>query len=475
MFDQLSQMFTTIILLMLQQGSWDWTKGVMIVGLLLILKVVNRWEQVGILDWCRSIWKNPCCEYLIQGRIVTNVNFFDQPVIFPDEYHAVMYKLSTLGVDVKQAKKIGTQAKNLGGKGSSSNQIFAYTINTDQRIPIDDLLTIHQDRYEHSALDHSSTIEYFNLYLESETLNFNQIKERVDEWVDEYHRYLKEYSDGKLHLFSYMGSKEVDGHPDSLDFENTIFESSRSFDNIFFEQKETVLGRLARFTDQKEHYLNKGIPHTLGFLFHGAPGCGKTSTTKAIANLLDRHIVEVQLSRVRTCRELKEIFCCDLIDGVYLPASKKILVLEDIDCMGELVHQRDGKPKSTTKSQTKEDDDEEENRSEDDQLTLSYLLNLIDGLNEQSGRVIIMTTNHPEVLDKALIRPGRIDSIVEFKKCSREICRQMVGFYYDCELDEIDFPDYFYTPAEVFQQCLNFDDLDQTIRMLRKVESRTIM
>ena len=44
-----------------------------------------------------------------------------------------------------------------------------------------------------------------------------------------------------------------------------------------------------------------------------------------------------------------------------------------------------------------------------DELNLSGLLNVLDGVVDTPGRMLVMTTNHPEMLDPALIRPGRID------------------------------------------------------------------
>jgi hypothetical protein len=92
-----------------------------------------------------------------------------------------------------------------------------------------------------------------------------------------------------------------------------------------------------------------------------------------------------------------------------------------------------------------------------ERLTLSYLLNLIDGVLETPGRILIITTNYPERLDKALIRPGRIDLNIEVKKASKDILHKMFATYY--ELSEQDMTQYTFTdaihekfsPAEVLQ------------------------
>ena len=69
------------------------------------------------------------------------------------------------------------------------------------------------------------------------------------------------------------------------------FESGKSFKNVFFPQKDTLIKRLDFFRDNKSWYKSRGIPYTMGLLLHGIPGCGKTSTIKAIANHTQRHIV----------------------------------------------------------------------------------------------------------------------------------------------------------------------------------------
>jgi SpoVK/Ycf46/Vps4 family AAA+-type ATPase len=52
-------------------------------------------------------------------------------------------------------------------------------------------------------------------------------------------------------------------------------------------------------------------------------------------------------------------------------------------------------------------------------LSLAYLLNVLDGTMAPEDVIFIMTTNHIEKLDKALIRPGRIDLDIELTKCTR--------------------------------------------------------
>ena len=92
---------------------------------------------------------------------------------------------------------------------------------------------------------------------------------------------------------------------------------------------------------------------------------------------------------------------------------------------------------------------------ENEKMTLDVLLNILDGVLTTPGQIVIMTTNHPEVLDDALIRPGRIDVNIELHKCSKEMITEIYEKFYETVADEevIDIvgliPDDEYSPAHV--------------------------
>jgi len=96
------------------------------------------------------------------------------------------------------------------------------------------------------------------------------------------------------------------------------------------------------------------------------------------------------------------------------------------------------------------------------------LLNLLDGTLESSGRIIAISTNFPERIDSALIRPGRIDMIIQFRKCSATILREMIQSFYDQTLDDsLDSLDYKWSPAEVNQILFrNFKDMSKAVSEL---------
>jgi len=114
---------------------------------------------------------------------------------------------------------------------------------------------------------------------------------------------------------------------------------------------------------------------------------------------------------------------------------------------------------------------------ETEQIDLSFLLNLLDGTLESSGRIIAISSNYPERIDKALIRPGRIDMIVQFRKCNRTILQEMVNNFYDIEIVDWTTPEleYVWTPAEVNQILFrNFDKPEDAMNELKTLKPRDL-
>jgi chaperone BCS1 len=219
-------------------------------------------------------------------------------------------------------------------------------------------------------------------------------------------------------------------------------------------------------------------------MFHGPPGCGKTSTVKAIAAEGRRHIINVQLSEIKTKAQLQHLFFNDEIhvyngsntERYTIPVSERLYVIEDIDAMGDTVLRREWK-KPTVTAPKKTDDiflaAREEQEKEKEVIDLSFLLNLLDGTLEANGRILAISTNFPERIDRALIRPGRIDMIVNFKRCNRAVIQEMADAFYDkaVEIPEDDTLEYKWTPAEVNQILFrNFEDSDKAIAELLKMK-----
>lgn len=267
------------------------------------------------------------------------------------------------------------------------------------------------------------------------------------------------------------------------------FQTTRSFDNVFFEQRQKVKKHVQFFLERKDWYEKKGIPYTLGFMFHGDPGCGKTSTVKAIANTAHRHLINVQLSEIKTKAQLRHLFFNDEIhvhngtttERYTIPVHERLYVIEDIDAMGDSILKREWKKptSSITEAPKKSSGDPWLDQEEDlkEPIDLSFLLNLLDGTLESSGRILAISSNFPERIDKALIRPGRIDMIIHFRKCNIQILNEMVTSFYDKEAEGLTSLslDYKWSPAEVNQILFrNFDKPDEAIQELITLQPKDL-
>jgi hypothetical protein len=177
--------------------------------------------------------------------------------------------------------------------------------------------------------------------------------------------------------------------------------SRKTFNNLFFESKDRLRKQLDYFNNNKEEYSRLGRPYHLGILLYGQPGTGKTSCIKAIADYLNKRILLVNLNGVKTIKLLLNIF------HFY---SDHIIVFEEVDCSGQNFLLDRSLPSVKQPDVPRVNDDDIE------PLTLGTFLEALDGMIETDGRICIFTTNYPDRLDKALIRPGRIDLVLEMKK-----------------------------------------------------------
>ncbi|KAF8739935.1 P-loop containing nucleoside triphosphate hydrolase protein, partial [Rhizoctonia solani] len=194
--------------------------------------------------------------------------------------------------------------------------------------------------------------------------------------------------------------------------------------------KEMLLSDTRDFLKSEKWYADRGIPFRRGYLLHGVPGSGKSSLIHAIAGELALDIYVVSLSS----SWINDATLTALMGRV---PARCIVLLEDLDAAFTRSTSRDGQstgaPTNDKKDEGKDKDEnnKDEKKQEDvNTLSLSGLLNALDGVAASEGRILFATTNHLERLDPALSRPGRMDVWIEFKNATKWQCEQLFNNFF---------------------------------------------
>lgn len=196
-------------------------------------------------------------------------------------------------------------------------------------------------------------------------------------------------------------------------------------------QKRSIVSDLSRYLtpECERFYSARGYPYRRGYLLYGPPGTGETSTAIALVGHFGLDVFIICMSdKNMNDRKLENLFstlprCC-------------IVLLEDVDSAGL----------KREASQDEQGDEDESfdivhyrrvRRKTDLRITLSGLLNCIDGPASKEGRILLMTSNAPNSLDAALVRPGRCDQKILFGYASMEICIKLFTHLYTKQPDDL--------------------------------------
>jgi len=190
---------------------------------------------------------------------------------------------------------------------------------------------------------------------------------------------------------------------------------NKTFDNIFLNDNlnEFIRKDIDVFQASEDRYFLLGLKYKRTYLFYGVAGTGKSSLSVAMANYMRRNILSINIS--------KDMTDATLIKLISTREKGSIILFEDIDCLFDNLER-------------KESTDEEKKNSI--KVTLSCLLNILDGSYTPNDVVFILTTNHIEKLDPALRRDGRIDVSLEITKPNIETKGRYVSFIKKFKNDE---------------------------------------
>lgn len=213
---------------------------------------------------------------------------------------------------------------------------------------------------------------------------------------------------------------------DGVWWRSKVLSQGRPLNTVILKNglEEKIMSDVSFFIEQGKWFIERGIPHKLGILFYGEPGTGKSSMIQVIATLTKKNIYYLMLDNVKSDSQY-----LGLISAVN---KDDIIVIEDIDRtqLTQDIHDRY-------------------------KISMSLILNTLDGLLSTDGRITIFTANNLSILDKALFRPGRIDNYYHLGLCD---VKQIIKIYeliysMECPKDIIGrFKPDKYSPAEVIAE-----------------------
>jgi ABC-type Na+ transport system ATPase subunit NatA len=461
-----------------------------------------------IYEWRSYVQRKHCI--IIEGKHATGIDHYSRRPItiantFSKNFRAVLFHVvqhvNTMP-DIRELKEFATniiKGEHYEGKGAEDVKTI-FTVSQKTPFLLDAAKEIYctikeagEQRETEGMSKTESRIVKFHIAIFSYKTNVAELADYIRRLKSTYQKHLEDKRKDRLFVYT-LNNVEVrnDDDDDTVGgWQETPHETMKSFDNLFFDGKQEILKKIDFFVNNKEWYKRNGVPYTLGIGLYGPPGTGKTSFIKALATHLGRHIVSMSLSRIKTKKQLQDFY----YETQYSNANeknavgfdKKIVVFEDIDCVGDLVLSRNAKTSEDSSSLEDDDDDDftdaaptkdqilkrEINKaakyiskkmnstnggafgpsnSLQDNLTMDDLLNLWDGIRENTGRIMIITTNHYNKLDPALVRPGRIDIAIKLDNASLGSINEMYEHYYGKPMDRNDLtviPDRFYSPAEI--------------------------
>ncbi|KAK4151487.1 putative mitochondrial chaperone BCS1-A, partial [Chaetomidium leptoderma] len=218
-------------------------------------------------------------------------------------------------------------------------------------------------------------------------------------------------------------------------WKRTNLKSTRPISTVVMneEDKQGLLRDIESFLEPRAPtwHANRGIPYRKGYLLYGPPGTGKSSLCLSLAGHfgLDVYILSISATDDRSLGTLL----------AELP-SRCLLLLEDVDAVG-IAQPRQGE---TDISQAKEDVTRSQPPPKG-KLSLKELLNALDGVSAHEGRLLMMTTNHMDHLDPALIRAGRVDKKIALLNADKDVMFRLFCMIFKQAEDEILDPEH---PAE---------------------------
>lgn len=258
---------------------------------------------------------------------------------------------------------------------------------------------------------------------------------------------------------------------------------TRTFDTLVFNKKNEILNTLESF-NKNLNYDNCYIQKNLGFIVYGVPGSGKTSFIKALCNYFKRDAMIFDMTLMSNRTVFSSLFRKSVKQNHVIVFDEFDHILEQLnndknDTMNHYIELSQlRQKKKIIKNKDNKNESKELVNEVCSPVDISFLLTLLDGIVEDEGRIIVATTNSPNKIPKALLRPGRFDIKLELTYFKKNEINELLTKILEREIPEHKIPEDYWSPVEIIRVCNTFimedDKLNKIIYHLETEKSDKI-